>query len=69
MGSETDAGCQLVPDPDSGDGSDEGFVVAFMSTPGMFMPDIFWSEFWARESDARNDKAAIKRLTTFFLTC
>jgi hypothetical protein len=68
MGSDTDAGCQLVPEPDSSDGSDEEFIVALMSIPGMFMPGIFGSEFWARASNAKNDQAAIKRHAIFLLT-
>jgi hypothetical protein len=73
MGSVTDAGCQLVPEPDSGDGSDEEFILALMSIPGismpdMFMPGIFGSEFWAVASNAKNDQAAIKRHAIFLLT-
>jgi hypothetical protein len=67
MYSETDAGCQLVPEPDSDDGKDDRVVL--MSMPGIFM---VWSDSWAcvpglEKSETK--KANTKRLKTRLNTC
>jgi len=67
MYSETDAGCQLVPEPDSDDGKDDRVVL--MSMPGIFM---VWSDSWAcvpglEKSETK--KANAKRLKTRLNTC